>query len=195
MRRSSLLILSLALVSSSVAHADDATAPPPTASVEGGGFHGQGGLFDRSPQRRPQELSFFLGLPFYYGFGLGLGARYYIPILHDGFIPSINDEFGIEFGADFAGSFVGYFLPEVDIPVEVMWNFHFTRNFSAYAKAGVALEMVFANGAFGPYTQTGFYVTARPVGSVGLHLRINDTLNFRVEGGYPWVKVGLGINL
>lgn len=195
MRRTSFLVLSLALMSSSVALADDATTPPPG---EGGSvFRQQGGLLDRSPQRRSQELSFFLGLPynyFYYGFGVGLGARYYIPILHDGFIPAVNDEFGIEFGADFTGAFGGYFLPIIDIPVEVMWNFHFTPKFSAYAKVGVALELSIYSNAYLTYS-AGTHVGVQPVSGVGLHYKINDTINLRAEVGYPWVKIGLGFNL
>ena len=155
---------------------------------------------DRSPQRRSQMLSIFLGLPygyFYYGFPFGLGGRYLIPILHDGFIPAVNDEFSIEFGADLSGAVGTRFYPILGIPVEVLWNFHFTQKFSAYVKAGVVLEINFV-----PYVCVGNVcgatrgvVSASPVGNIGLMYKFSDKISFRAEAGYPWIKVGLGFDM
>src|SRR5689334_6777873 len=123
MRTSRLAILLVVLCASAVAHAD---------------------IFDRSAHRRPFVFSLFTGVPYYYGFGpVGLGARFYIPILHDGFIPALNDEFGIEFGGDFTfyGVWAGYGGYGLSIPVEVLWDFHLHPRFDVYGKVGVAFTL------------------------------------------------------
>lgn len=191
-----LCLLALALTSSpGLADETGKASDTPTEQT----FRRSGALLDRSPQRRSQMLSVFLGLPvgyFYYGgFPFGLGGRYLIPILHDGFIPSVNDSFSIEFGLDFSGV-AGYrtFYPLLAIPVEVMWQFHFTQKLSAYAKVGAALEIGFISycPAVGPCTGT---VGARPIGNLGLVYKFTEKVSFRAEAGYPWVKVGLGFDL
>ncbi len=163
------------------------------AESDGPSIRESGGLLDRGAHARPQMLSFFIGLPFYRGFygGFpgGLGVRYYIPILKDGFLPPANDEFGIEFGGDFAvfgwsgGAFFG-----VSVPVEVLWDFHFFASFDAYFKLGIALAIGFGNYGAIPYAPFGAYA----VSALGLRVKITELLSFRAEFGYPWVKVGLG---
>ena len=198
MRIAKLILLALALTSTPVL-ADEAKTGSDTPNEAT--FHHQGALLDRSPQHRPQMLSVFLGFPygyFYYGgFPFGLGARYQIAILHDGFIPAVNDSFEIEFGLDFSGVVGRAFYPTLGIPVEVMWQFHFTKKFSAYVKVGAVLEINFV-----PYVCTisfcpGVYgpVGVHPIGILGLIYRFTEKVSFRAEAGYPWVKVGLGFDL
>ncbi len=191
-----LSLLALALLSTPVLADETGTASDtPTEST----FRHQGALLDRSPQRRSQMLSVFLGIPYGYyyygGFPFGLGARYLIPILHDGFIPAINDSFSIEFGLDFSGVAARGFYPTLGIPVEVMWQFHLTQKFSAYAKVGVVIEFNFV-----PYACAGTFacrgvVSASPIGNIGLMYKFTDKISFRAEAGYPWVKVGLGFDM
>ena len=142
-----MVLVATALMATPVLAEDEAPAKTDTPSGET--FRHSGSLLDRSPQHRSQMLSVFLGLPygyFYYGgFPFGLGGRYLIPILHDGFIPAVNDSFSIEFGVDFSGVLGRTFYPVLSIPVEVMWQFHFTPKFSAYAKVGIALEFNFVS--------------------------------------------------
>ncbi len=159
-----------------------------------------GALLDRSPQRRPHMFSFFLGFPYgYYGYvyggvPFGLGVRYMIPLIHDGFVPSLNDSFNIEFGADFGGIATRVFYPIISIPVEVMWRLHFTSRFSGYVKVGAALEFNVVS-----YCTTAYpcrtLVSANVIANVGLIYRFTDTVSFRAEAGYPWLKVGLGFDI
>lgn len=162
-------------------------------------FRAQGGLLDRSPKRRPQMLSVFLGLPYgyyYYGFPFGIGGRYLIPLVHDGFIPALNDEFSIEFGLDLSAAAGTRFYSTLGVPVELMWNFHFSKKFAAYVKAGAVLEFNFV-----PYVCTNQfncgrgYVSASPIGNLGLIFRFSEKISFRAEVGYPWVKIGLGFDM
>lgn len=165
----------------------------------GATFHQSGALLDRSPQKRPYTLSFFVGLPYgyyYYGFPIGLGARFMLPIVHDGFLTAVNDSFGIEFGADLLGVAGARFYPTLGLPVEAYWQFHFTKNFSGYVKAGAVLEFNFTPYSCGAYTYScRGYVSASPIGNLGIIYKFSERVSFRAEAGYPWVKVGLGIDL
>lgn len=165
------------------------------ASTGGGGMRRSGYLLDRSSQSRQHMLSFFGGIPYRYaGWGLpiGIGARYYLPLVHNGFIPPINDSFGLEFGADLSMG-IGYnYVPLFfALPVEAMWNFHFTDRFAAYAKLGLAVE-------FNTYSWnsnvSGLYIGLSPVSGVGILFKPNPAGSFylRAEVGYPWTKIGIG---
>jgi hypothetical protein len=154
-----------------------------------------GGLKDASPHDRPMMLTLWSGINWgyyaHYGFPLNIGARFYIPIVKDGFIPQVNDEFGIEFGADFNFVFVANKYdygsnPIVGfaMPVEAMYDFHFTRSFDAYVKAGFMFGSDFSN-----YLHDGFYVNF--VSCAGIRLELTPGLYFRAEAGYPWLKAGI----
>ncbi len=148
--------------------------------------HRPGFLLDSSAQSRPVLLSVHAVLPYNHfgrgGFPLGVGASLYIPILHNGFIHPVNDEFGIDFGAD-AIFFTGYRNPfGLWIPVSLLWTFHFTDTFAAYVKAGVALR-------FWPGDPFPLYPDF--VGAIGLNWMFARSVGLRVEAGYPGLKVGL----
>jgi opacity protein-like surface antigen len=160
-------------------------------------------LRDSSYHDRPQMLSFFTGFHFggwpysFGGYGVPwlIGARYYIPIVPNGFIPSLNDEFGIEFGLDMIFTFpTGYrsdfetVMVGFGIPADAMWDFHFSPRFDAYAKVGFSV-----GGRFSDYYDDGFWYAIHT--AVGLRFKINDVLNLRAEVGYPAIMFGLGIAL
>ena len=93
-------------------------------------FRQAGGLLDRGEHKRDMMVSAFVGLPWYFGYGgfpLGVSGRFYLPLMHDGFIPPVNDSFGLEFGADFLAVFASFgTLVEIGIPAEVLWTFYLT---------------------------------------------------------------------
>lgn len=157
-----------------------------------------GGLLDASTHRRPMMISLFAGVPhaywYYGGFPFGVGARFLIPLAHDGFIPKVNDEFDIEFGADFLGVARGAFYGVFSIPVEVMWRFHMVDRLSLYAKLGAAIEFGVSNYYcyYGAPCRAGFGVGAQPIGNVGLIFMATRTIALRLEAGYPWIKAGVG---
>ena len=148
--------------------------------------HHEGSLLDSSNQSRHLLLSVHGVLPYghfrYGGFPIGAGVSLYVPLVSNGFIPSINDEFGIDFGAD-AIFFSGYENPfGLWVPVSVLWTFHFTNNFSAYLKAGVALRF---------WPGDALFLYPDFVGAVGLSWMFSHTVGLRVEAGYPGIKLGL----
>lgn len=148
--------------------------------------HREGFLLDSSAQARPVRLSLHAVLPYsHFRFGgipLGVGASLYFPILSNGFIAPLNDEFGIDFGAD-AIFFAGYRNPfGLWVPISVLWTFHFTPSFAAYLKAGVALR-------FWPGDSLPLFPDF--VGAIGLNWMFARSVGLRVEAGYPGLKVGV----
>jgi hypothetical protein len=161
-----------------------------------------GGIRDRGPHHRPQMISFFAGLPFYYGFGLGVGFRYTIPIVHDGFIGTINNSVELEFGADMGLFFpvYNYALFGLGIPAEGRWTFHITDKFSAYGKAGLELGLAIGNYPYYAYggPGLGFYSGAFgfiPVFGPGLLFKVSDKIHLRAEALTTGVRGGIGIQL
>lgn len=181
------------------------TAMPVLADEGEGGsvWRRSGALLDRSPQERDNMISIFVGLPYRgYGFGPGVGGRFLLPIVKDGFISALNDEIALEFGADlsFLFGYTGFrgtvlLSPVLGIPVEALWNFHLTNKFAVYAKVGLVLELGFANyyGYLG--YAPGFGVALWPIGGVGLMFKVSDKIVLRAEAGYPWLKIGIGFGL
>lgn len=173
--------LVLAVVVSSLSLADEVVVS------EGSGMHRSGFLLDRSEHTRPMLLDIHAVLPYAYGFGyggfpIGVGATFYIPLVKDGFIPPVNDEFGIDFGADVV-FFLGSSYPIAFwVPVSVLWTFHITNTFAAYAKAGIALRI-----------WPGYFNAVWPdfTTAVGINWMFSTNMGLRAEVGYPGIKVGL----
>lgn len=153
-------------------------------------------LKDASHKLRPQMVSVFTGFQFGhfagYGFPMMIGGRYYIPIVGDGFLPTINDEFGLEFGLDLNFTFLSdryadSVLFGFGIPTDAVWDFHFSPKFDAYAKVGWIFGSAF-NSGYG-----GFWWDFRT--HVGMRLKLNELMYFRAEVGYPTIMAGLGFAL
>ncbi len=189
--------------------ADDPPPPPPppppqeeSAPIESPAsgdwkIKGQNSLLDTgSGHKRISMLSFFFGIPWYssyYGpfystsFTVNLGGRFYLPIVQEGFLPMLNDSFGVEFGADvfvglpgFAYSAVGFGF---QIPAEVRWNFHLFPKLEVYAKLGAALGVLVT-----PHV----WVTPVVIANVGALFKLSETFYVRAEVGSPALKVGIG---
>src|SRR5215813_3845915 len=100
---------------------------PSTAAAQDGE---PGGIKDASPKDRPQMVSAFMGFQLNrfisYGFPFMISGRYYFPIVPDGFLPNINDEFGIEGGLDLLFLFGDATHFGFGIPVDAVWDFHFS---------------------------------------------------------------------
>jgi len=196
MRRSALLVALFASLSVPAFAEEPAASTSQTAAETGNAFKQPGGMFDASEQPRPFLIGAFLEFPYGYwygGFPLAVGGRFYIPLVKQGFVPNLNDEFGLDVGVDLALLFtywgVGFLI---DIPVEAMWKLNLTSKFSAYAKLGVGLGIRLGN--YLGYCGYGFGcwpVTPTFYGSVGAIYKLADGLWLRGELGYPGIKIGL----
>jgi len=81
---------------------------------------------------------------------VGAGIRVGIPIVRQGFIPSLNDNVAISVGVDFLNwPSPGYEVTGVVIPVMLQWNFFLTRHWSLFGEGGVAFQDWFARRANG----------------------------------------------
>ncbi|MFO0599640.1 MAG: hypothetical protein U0228_30315 [Myxococcaceae bacterium] len=182
--------LALAGTISTAAFAEDPPPPPPPPEEGGGsgsGIRAQGGLLDASNyDSRPMILSVHGLLPYgHFGIGyfpIGVGASFYIPIVKNGFIPKLNDEFGIDFGADFV-FYLGSAYPfSLYLPVGVQWKFHILEKLEAYAKIGFLAQIWFG------YT-TPFLPW--PYGMVGIHYWFSKNFGLKAEVGYPGIRAGV----
>lgn len=134
------------------------------------------------------------------GTGFGAGFRGSIPIVRNGFVPSINNSVAIGFGVDFARYGRGDYcrnggpLPDCDrvradgfnefyFPVVMQWNFFLSRNWSVFGEPGVALNYHAWDGPtrldVDPFI---FFLGGR------YHFSDKVTLTMRI--GYPAFSVG-----
>ncbi len=69
----------------------------------------------------------------YANFLPGVGFRGTVRILHNGFVPSINNSIGVGFGADWVDKGVWF-------PIVMQWNFWLSRNWSVFGEPGVSIR-------------------------------------------------------
>lgn len=181
-------LLCLALVFAAVS----ALSAPQAAQAQSGNvdiqqpFNGQ----------RPFQLDIHAGFT-WWGVGFASGARFGIPILNNGFIPSLNNAVYINFGVDFyyvrwaydGGCNCWDYGVGLGFPVALHWEFYFNENWSAFAEVGFQffLDPWFFNG--GPFDvhDAGYWVLAAVGGS--FHINENFLLTLRV--GNPYAAFGL----
>jgi len=151
-------------------------------------------ITDTRVHTRSTDLSVLFWLPWlYYGdIGVGAQVRFEIPILPDGFIPSVNDEFTIEpsFGIAATLGCNGCTITQLAPAVYGIWRFHFSPEFDAYGGLGLGLSFgIYSgyNGIGAGSTQVYFYFD--PV--VGLTYRFpSSSFAFRGELGAQGLKAG-----
>jgi hypothetical protein len=142
----------------------------------------QSTLKDRGSHRRPQMLSALAGFHFDARYGAGfpmaLSGRYYYPIVPDGFASALNDEFGLEAGLDLLLKF-GSGDAGIGLPFAGLYDLHFTDRFDAYVKLGFSVHI-------------HRHAHVVPYAAFGIRLKINESLYFRAEAGYPLLLAGIG---
>jgi hypothetical protein len=179
------LLLTLVMLSDAPARADDTIKRPgdhPSYSVE-------------------IEPHFLLGWSdFYGGTGWGVGARFGIPIVSNGFIPTINNNVAVSFGVDivhydgcwwnnFGNCSANYF----DFPVTLQWNFFVAQHWSVFGEPGLFVYHGFLADCPGPGvtcngrpSDTG----VRPAFYVGGRYHFNNTTALTMRLGYPTFSLG-----
>ncbi len=150
-----------------------------------------------------------LGLGFRYGgVGVGVGARFSIPIVKNGFIPTINNSVAISFGADFLhyggcfngfNGFDGYSCSAnyLFFPVVMQWNFFVAERWSVFGEPGIVpfygiYDDVCGNGknqVKGCDNPSHFSVT--PALYVGGRYHFNEHTALTMRIGYPDVSIGV----
>ncbi len=173
-----------------------------SAQEASGTTRGPGGIRDLSPQERPQDLSLMLFAPWWHGIGIGAIARYEIPIVPNGFIPQINDQFSLEPSLAFSytrgyaryyygvGSIDRDYGKSINIAPALYanWSFHVTSKFRPYVAIGLGYSIGIEVGDV-DWSPSYFYFDS----AVGLFYNFSSTVAFRAELGALGPKAGLSI--
>jgi hypothetical protein len=161
----------------------------------------EGSIKDISVHRRPMALSMMAFVPWWYGIGIGPSLAFEIPIVHDGFIPRVNDQFSIEPSFSFAyttwrdsydyynDDFALMFRPAV----AALWSFHFSSKLRAYAEVNIGYTRV--NHKY-DVSGTGFDVGYNYFYgelNVGMFYNFSQRLSLRAEMGFMGLRTGLAL--
>lgn len=139
--------------------------------------------------------------------GLGLGARLTIPIVENGFVPSINNSVGITFGADWLryggcyyyayngrartdyGCGASFFL----FPVAMQWNFWLTPQWSVFGEPGLYVYHGVFDDTFCVNLPGCGYPTRTSVDLAfyaGGRFHFSDKVSLTMRIGYPTISIG-----
>lgn len=137
--------------------------------------------------------------------GVGIGGRFSIPVVKNGFIPSINNNVALGFGLDWAhreGCFGYADCRGADafwIPAVMQWNFFLSPHWSAFVEPGLALGHTIYNDVCAVrdpvgnlvYTECGNGSTyLDPAFFVGARYHVSDRVALTIRVGYPYLSIG-----
>ncbi|MFK7987149.1 MAG: hypothetical protein AB8I08_14080 [Sandaracinaceae bacterium] len=147
---------------------------------------------------RPYQLDLHAGVSFF-GFGLATGARFGIPLLHEGLLPDFEDALYFNVGFDF------YFVQNrrnrfngshayggaLGLPFTVQWQVYLDANWTVFAELGAQVFLhprLFDDGTGDPL-EPGYFVVA----AAGIGYRIADILQLTLRVGTPYASLGLTV--
>lgn len=140
------------------------------------------------------------------GNGIGVGFRGTIPLVHNGFVPSINNSVGIGFGIDFVHYGYGSGrcrrfnsfgdceysdannLNAIWLPVVMQWNFFLSKNWSVFGEPGLAFRYE-SNGDASRLRVEPIHLY------VGGRFHFSETVTLTMRLGYPTFSVGVSFLL
>lgn len=189
-----------------------ASAPATDGGGGGGSAAGSGNIKDTGPHQRPMMASAQLYTPWRFGFGVGLKLGFEIPLIHDGFIPQINNSFSIEPYFAFAwnnynryGGGWGLLGYDYDVDameytpgVSVLWSFYFSPQFRAYAAFHTGVTVVAPYYAGEGDVEIDYETKVRFHGEIapGLVYSLSDKFALRAElGWWSGTKFGFAMML
>jgi hypothetical protein len=190
-RRSAPLLLAAAVIAALATLSPAEVAQAQRGSVDIGTPH---------TGSRPFQLDIHAGFT-WWGLGFASGARFGIPILNNGFVPSINNAVYINFGLDFywtrwrcravpgRGNCDWDYGAGLGIPVTLHWEFYFNQNWSAFVELGfqVFFHPRFWNDGFFDADEGGYWF----VGAVGGSFHINENVLLTLRVGTPYIAFGV----
>lgn len=164
------------------------------------------------------HLAFQWASRFGSGDGFGGGARVNIPFMHNGPIPSINNNMGISFGLDitFGDGGPGWCynrydrnlwrddcsVTEVWLPVAMQWNFYLTKVISVFGEPGFAIAHRrwdydwYCNGNTGAYCdQHRSDTDLEFIFAGGGRFMFSDKIGATVRIGFPMITAGINFLL
>jgi hypothetical protein len=153
-----------------------------------------------------------------HGTGLGAGLRVTIPIVHNGFVQTINNSVGLSFGFDWlhytsgrdtsvgpcarwiagpdnaricvqVAGLSGAPANYIFLPLALQWNFWLHRRFSAFGEPGVVIYH--RNAEYEPDSQVGL----APLFDIGGRWHFSDFAALTFRFGYPTFSLGVSFLL
>ena len=138
----------------------------------------------------------------------GAGARFSIPIMHNGFISSLNNSVAISFGLDYLrynGCYFRGFGSDCSasyllFPVAMQWNFWLTPKWSVFGEPGLYIYHGFVDDVCNDARFRNI-CTSPTVTSVdflfhaGGRFHFNDTVALTLRVGYPTISFGVSFLL
>jgi hypothetical protein len=135
--------------------------------------------------------------------GFGVGARFSIPIVDNGFVPSINNSVAIGFGLDWlhydqcwynAGCSANY----IHIPVVMQWNFYVARRWSVFGEPGLVIFHGFIDDCpyagndprCAPFSRPRV-TSLEPAFYAGGRYYFNEKISLTMRIGFPSISVGV----
>jgi hypothetical protein len=130
--------------------------------------------------------------------GFGVGARFSIPIVDNGFVPSINNSVAIGFGLDLlhydscwynAACSANY----IHIPVVMQWNFFVAQRWSVFGEPGLVIFHGFFEDCPPQVNCPGRprVTSLEPALYLGGRYHFNDKMSLTMRVGFPSISVGL----
>jgi hypothetical protein len=131
--------------------------------------------------------------------GFGLGVRFSIPIVDNGFVPKINNSVAISFGLDLLHYDSCWYVGDcsanyIHIPVVMQWNFYVARQWSVFGEPGLVVfhgfisdcPVAIRNCPVGPRE-----TSVEPALYLGGRYHFNDKMSLTMRVGFPSISVGL----
>jgi len=150
--------------------------------------------------------------------GFGPGVRFNIPFVHNGPIPSINNNMGITFGADLTFGDGGYGwcyggrpqnfpagqscnVTEFWLPVAMQWNFFLTKVISVFGEPGLAIAHRHWSYQFNCANAPGVCDYSYSTNDLefimagGARFMFSDRVGATIRLGFPMITAGINILL
>jgi hypothetical protein len=138
-----------------------------------------------------------LGAFDYGSVAIGAGGRVGIPIVQNGFIPTLNNSVAISFGADWA-HFLGCYdslyscsADYLEFPVTMQWNFFLTRSWSVFGEPGFYIYHGWFNNCPVGCGTTPTATGAWPAFYAGARYHFSDKVTLTMRIGYPTFSIGV----
>jgi hypothetical protein len=131
--------------------------------------------------------------------GFGVGGRFSIPIVDNGFVPSINNSVAIGFGLDLLHyDSCWYNAPcsanYIHIPVVMQWNFFVAQHWSVFGEPGLVIYHGFFEdcpASFGRCPGAPRVTSIEPALYLGGRYHFNDRMSLTMRVGFPSISIGL----
>ncbi len=150
---------------------------------------------------RPLQLDFHGGFT-WYGLGFAGGARFGIPLVQNGFVPSIDNAVYLNFGVDVyaidwdgcrgAGGCGGAreYGFAMGFPVALHWEFYFNDSWSAFGELGFQIFLppsLFYRNQWDPGDHIGAWI----IGAAGGSYHFSEAVALTLRVGNPYISFGV----